>query len=258
MRLLNHIQSERGESLIALMVGIAVGLIVLSGAIAFYVNTVSSNRQIMEARLLNQDLKATMAMMVREIRRAQYIGKAEQYRVSKLPGETCPEFCQCPDVFCDVFSDEPRDFSLSSIHPTLANVYRAIEFSYDRHDPDNNPNNPPSQDDNFNGSRVADECFGFRLNTVINAVEMKTDCNPNTPTWIQLTDPETVRINDLRLLVRCTPPSSTNDHGLWSRVVEITLIGALAADATRTLTLNELVQVRAALLLKTKPIYCAP
>lgn len=226
MRLLNHIQSERGESLIGLMVGITVGLIVLAGAIAFYVNTVSNNRQILEARLLNQDLKATMAMMVREIRRAQFIGNAEQHR-----------FNICFETGSDVFCDELRDFSLSSAHPTLANAYRTIEFSYDK---------------NADASQGNDECFGFRLATVSSVVEMKTDC---TPTWTQLTDPDTVQVTDLSFLVRCQPSSGS---ALYSRLVDISLTGRLTADATRTLTLNESVKVRSDIRLNSPPIYCAP
>ncbi|MFB1490677.1 MULTISPECIES: PilW family protein [unclassified Thiocapsa] len=230
MRLLNHIQSERGESLIGLMVGITVGLIVLSGAIAFYVNTVSSNRQIMEARLLNQDLKATMAMMVREVRRAQFINNAEQHRF-KNP---------CNDPFCN----DASDFSFPTAHPTLANGYRIIEFSYDK--------NPDSLQDN-------DECFGFRLATGSSVVEMKTDC---TPTWLQLTDPDTIQVTDLSFLVHCEPSSGS---ALYSRLVDISLTGRLTADATRTLTLNESVKVRSDILLSDLPknlpsslSYCVP
>jgi type IV pilus assembly protein PilW len=241
MRLLNSIQSERGETLIGLMVGVTVGLIVLSGAIAFYVNTVSNNRQIMEARLLNQDLKATMAMMVREIRRAQFIADAEQYRFSN----------PCNDVFCD----EARDFSLSSAHPTLANAYRTIEFSYDRGDPDGNSNNAPSQDDNLNGSRARDECFGFRLNTANNALEMKTDCAGTSTSWTELTDPDTIQVTDLSFLVHCQPSSGS---ALYSRLVDISLTERLTADATRTLTLNESVKVRSDILLESRPGYCVP
>lgn len=63
----------RGFSLVEMMVGITVGLIIASGAMTFYVNTVKSNADTLGLAVLNQNLRAIMDVMVRDIRRAGYV-----------------------------------------------------------------------------------------------------------------------------------------------------------------------------------------
>jgi type IV pilus assembly protein PilW len=69
-------RAQRGISIVELMVGLTVGLIVLAGAMALFVNnTVNSRHMLVEARL-NQDLRAVADLITRDVRRAGYWGNA--------------------------------------------------------------------------------------------------------------------------------------------------------------------------------------
>lgn len=69
-------RAARGVSLVELLVGLAVGLLVLVGAMAMMVNVQTSSWRLnIEARL-NQDLRAAADVMARDLRRSGYWGNA--------------------------------------------------------------------------------------------------------------------------------------------------------------------------------------
>lgn len=63
---------QRGFTLVELMVGVVVGLVVLAGMSAVYLNAARGSRTSTTANQLNQDLRAVMDIMVNDIRRAGY------------------------------------------------------------------------------------------------------------------------------------------------------------------------------------------
>lgn len=64
--------TQRGLSIVELMVGVAVGMFVVGGAIKLFVDHVVSNkRQLAEIRV-NQDMRAAADILARDIRRAGY------------------------------------------------------------------------------------------------------------------------------------------------------------------------------------------
>ncbi len=65
-------QRERGMSIVELLVGVAVGLIVVTGAIKLMVDTLGSNRRMLLETRVNQDLRAAADLIARDIRRAGY------------------------------------------------------------------------------------------------------------------------------------------------------------------------------------------
>lgn len=65
-------RSQHGLSIIELLVGVAVGLFIIGGAIKLMVdNLVSNQRMVMETRI-NQDLRAAADLIARDLRRAGY------------------------------------------------------------------------------------------------------------------------------------------------------------------------------------------
>lgn len=66
----NAPRCQSGVSLIELMIGVAVGLIVIAATVASYVVIARSGSEILASAKLNAELRATMDMMVRDIRRA--------------------------------------------------------------------------------------------------------------------------------------------------------------------------------------------
>ncbi len=126
----------RGESLIALLVGLALGLGVLTGCIHLWMVTLKAQRSALQETHLHQDLHAALDWMAQELRHAQYLNPAWQKRTAT----------DCNDAFCGL----PEDFSVSDSQ---------IEFSWDRND---------------NGVKDTTECSGFQLRE--GQLRIKTNC----------------------------------------------------------------------------------
>jgi type IV pilus assembly protein PilW len=71
--------SQRGLSLVELMVGIAVGLIVVAAATLLVTSQLSDNRRLLLETQVQQDLRATADIITRELRRAGSSGNADHY-----------------------------------------------------------------------------------------------------------------------------------------------------------------------------------
>lgn len=69
-------QHQRGLSLVELLVGIAIGLIVLVGATQLFVDYVGNNRHLVLETRVNQDLRAAADLIARDVRRSGYWGNA--------------------------------------------------------------------------------------------------------------------------------------------------------------------------------------
>lgn len=66
-------RSQYGLSLIELMVGIVVGLVMLSAVTSMVVNNLKANRDAVAAAKLNQDLRGALSVIARDLRRANYL-----------------------------------------------------------------------------------------------------------------------------------------------------------------------------------------
>lgn len=62
--------AQQGFTLIELMIGLLIGLIVLSGALYAFIITVKSSRDVLFSARLNQDLASAMAVIVGDVRRS--------------------------------------------------------------------------------------------------------------------------------------------------------------------------------------------
>ena len=117
--------TQRGETLIGLLVGLSVGLVVLAAGSAMLANHLRGHRMALQDSHLHHDLRSAMDWMSRELRKAQYTANAWQSRAPSV----------CDDPFCEGW----QDFSIEGDW---------IDFSYDR---------------DHNGQKDDDECMGFRL-----------------------------------------------------------------------------------------------
>ena len=70
--------APRGLSLIELMVGLAVSLVVVGGALSMMVRIQTTSWRLMVETRLNQDLRAAADLMARDLRRGAYWGNAIQ------------------------------------------------------------------------------------------------------------------------------------------------------------------------------------
>jgi prepilin peptidase dependent protein B len=147
--------AQRGLSMIELMVGLTLGMLVVVGGISLFVNNAVTSRQLNQETRINQDLRAAVDLIARDLRRAGYWGDSLRGTVA----------------------------TSATSSTTTPNPYRAItaatgqiEYSFSR---------DTTEDDTLGNN----EQFGFRLNA--GAVEMKTD---GTPTWRTVTDPATLTV----------------------------------------------------------------
>jgi type II secretory pathway component PulJ len=133
-----HPSIEDGETLMGLLVGLAVGLVVLAAGSALLANQLRAHRMALQDSRLHHDLRSAMDWMARELSQAHYVANAWETRAPS----------HCDDPFCA----GPDDFNISGSR---------IAFSLDR---------------NHNGLKDNNECLGFRL--VKGALQARTACSP--------------------------------------------------------------------------------
>jgi len=66
------LNSQRAYSLIELMISITIGLIISAAVLTMYVSIVKSDNDNLKSIRLNQDIRAAMGLIVRDLRRAGY------------------------------------------------------------------------------------------------------------------------------------------------------------------------------------------
>ena len=224
---------QYGTSLIELMIGSAVGLIVLSGVTAIYANTAQINAKGLGLVRLNQELNAALYLMTRDLRRSGYW--------AGQPG-------------LDSMGDNPFFFPENALrvgqHPKEER-FSCVIFSYDLNGDkqvgvgSNSTNSPHYSDRN-------QERFGFRLRN--RAIQMRSggrdfDCTGGY--WQSVTEPD-VEITELRFVLQedcrnlfdATEPCASDLPAQYLRKVDIHLSGRLVQDPQMKSILTESVQVR--------------
>jgi len=68
----SFLRHQRGLSIVELLVGVAVGLFILTGALQLFASYVNSNRQLLLETRVNQDLRVAADLVARDVRRAAY------------------------------------------------------------------------------------------------------------------------------------------------------------------------------------------
>lgn len=136
-------RSSRGMSIVELLIGVAIGLFILAGASAMFVSNVTNSRRLLLEARINQDLRATMDLVSRDLRRGGYWGNS-------LAGT----------------------LAAGSTSVAQANPYSAVavtgstqvDYTYTRDIVENNVLDT--------GTGTVNEQFGFRLDTGTNAIQM--------------------------------------------------------------------------------------
>lgn len=160
-----------GLSIVELLVGVAIGLFILVGASAMFVNNITNSRQLLLEARINQDLRATVDLLTRDLRRGAYWGNS-------LAGT----------------------LAVGSTSTTMANPYSAvtptgstqIDYTYTRDTSENNTLD------------ASTEQFGFKLDTTNHAIQMNVG-----GTWQTLTNTDILTIPDNGFTI--TPTETTID-----------------------------------------------
>ncbi|MDP1650284.1 MAG: hypothetical protein Q8M01_19065 [Rubrivivax sp.] len=251
-----HRRASAGISLVELMIGIAVGLVVLVGLSSVYVNSVRGGRAATASNQLNQELRALMDIMVNDIRRTGH------WSTPALGVENA--------------------FMAATTQPVIGGGGSCILYSYDATFAGITPGVPGPEDR-----------FGFRLNNagVVQAVEPGTLGSTATAcanaSWEPVTDEISTQVTQLSFDTigskciafilgiyvptdpttytqwttaagngpACTStasnapspyPDTSTHHFVETRQINVTLAGRSRTDATLpAVTLNEAVLIRA-------------
>ena len=210
--------TQRGLSLIELLVGIAIALLIAAAGASMLIGQLRENRQLLlEARLM-QDLRTAADLVTRDLRRAGYWGAALDgvWAAGANGVATNPYIAVAP----------------------AAAASDAVGFRY-------------SRDATENNSVDSNEQFGFRLHN--GAIEIQLGAG----NWQALTDTGTLKVTgfsvtptvqDLNLDAFCArpcpPASSACPPHQQVRSFELVISGRLAGDAGVTRSVRSAVRLR--------------
>lgn len=175
------IKSNKGFTLVELLVSMVLGLIVLSGVSYIYITVVVSTSETLKSTKLNTQLMTIMSVMVNDIRRAGY------WENSALAPSSQNPFNVEDETILTIFSSN----TLIVDENTDSNG-NCILYTYDK-----NSNNAVD-----NGA-VDNEFFGFRFAKGSNSVQMATNTSLvshdscTSSNWSILNEPNLVKITSL-------------------------------------------------------------
>ncbi len=229
-----QLSAESGLSLIELMLGLLVGSIVVAGGIHLYSNNVNLNKTTQQRNTLNQDLRAMLDVMQRDLRRAGFAAN---------------------------HPDSNNDGSLDAVIKN--NPFALIELNTEQNCIvyliNKNANNPPAETNERLGFKI-DVDTSFRpAKSVIRMRRSSQGLDCESGIWENFTSPE-VEITALQFSINETPLNvtafkqnptnpviqncATGDACLYRRNIAIRLTGRLVARPEIQQTLSASVTVR--------------
>jgi type IV pilus assembly protein PilW len=191
---MNSVRRQLGVSLVELMIGMAIGLIMISGALAFFGTQVFASYRVLGSSKVQQQLNALMLVMVNDIRRAGYSSAANAENVA------ANAFSQVGSTAVEVHDDMDSDTNQVDGSGVPNATGSCVVYAYD------------SDED---GVVDDTDLFGFRLNGDV--VEMRrqgdsagtmnscSDDDANPGDWDAVTDSASIAITGLSFDLR---PSS--------------------------------------------------
>jgi prepilin peptidase dependent protein B len=113
---------HRGLSIVEFMVGVAVGLLIVGGAVKLGTDYMVSNKRMMVETRVNQDLRAAADIIARDLRRAGYwenasggIAASNPYAVASAPSSSQVTYAYARDADNVVGSNELTGFRLQNV-----------------------------------------------------------------------------------------------------------------------------------------------
>ena len=250
---------QAGVTLTGLMVGSAVGLLVLSGVLAVYVITAKGAADNIAQARLNQELRALMEIMQEDVRRAGYAATQPD---TDNDGDGDKD---SDDLIYNPFTSGINDLATGAYTGAAANSCITYTYNADDDSPPRigacstcTPTAAPFDAVPYDTGNV--EMFGFRLRD--GAVEMRTgvssasestfDCNSGS--WEDVTS-STVTVTHLLFSLSTTSINlneakahgdacTTGDPCQYVRQVSIELGGEATSDPEMEQTIRETVSIR--------------
>jgi prepilin peptidase dependent protein B len=245
-------KKETGFSLIELMIAMSLGLIVVGGAISVFLATSNSNRDVLNAMRLNQELRGVMSFVVRDLRRAgswNYTATIAADATKTMSDNPFNQITGTPN--CD-----PTISGLTAAQGgvdadadgVLECIYECVEYTYDYpEDVTGVPDGVRNADGTLNADGTpkedADnsERFGFGFeDDVIKLKKSDDTCAAGMVGWEAVTDDKVVKITNFQVIDRF--PKSYG--GAQTRLLEIRITGELVKDSTVSRDLVDYVRIR--------------
>lgn len=212
--------SAAGLSLVELMVGVAVGLMVVAGASYVAANQIADNRRLLLETQVQQDLRAAADMVARDLRRAGYWGAAESgmWRDAATVAAANPYVAVTPD--------------------SAGSAVGEVDFTYSR-------DRSGAEDGLVDSDR---ETFGFKLDGGV--IKMLVG-----GTWQQLTDPTVLEVTEFSVSAApqkaeqaCYRECPTGGTACWPTIdvrdITIDIKGRAVGDAAVTRSVRERIRLR--------------
>ena len=222
--LIQPIKLQRGVTLVELMIGLAVGLIVVGAVLSVYLTTVNTSGETLKSSRLNQQVSAIMNVMSNDIRRAGYAEATPSFGGYDWddPGDLdVNDLDNIEEPSTNPFN-QPGSTALE-VHDTMASDSdvgslgwgECILYAYDasKGDADDDGTPGPDGDVNTDGFRIMEnnEYFGFRKNgtniDMRKSIDYAAGDTPNScasagsGSWEAMNDP-TIEITTLEFNLR--------------------------------------------------------
>lgn len=233
------ISKQFGVSVMEVLVSMSIGIVVTGSMITLLSNSLYNTSRIVQMNKLTEDLRLTMQMISRDVRRASYTANA----IYCLGNPDCSTFGEISEDVGSVLT--PGDITVSDTNDCLW-------FLTDR-----------DQD----GDGTEDDAGGFRLRSVtvsasrnVGQIEMwvggpEADCDATTSDdWVAITDPNQIDITafsvdddlsyDEVLLSEVSGPVSTTTSTMRIRRIRMAISGELVNDDSISRTVRNSIRIR--------------
>lgn len=243
-----------GYSLVELMISMAIGLVVIGSVLAFTVSSLETNSEYVQSTRLTQELRNTMDLAIRDVKRAGYNQNAMKY--VSLPSN----------------STQRSPFAPVSV-TTDGSGNGCIIYAYDSSAPSTSSTTGPGFIDTSNGEikglRHASRTVGGKTVGVIEIAQTSgsvssISCAGSAPDytnypatcssdgWCALSDPKQVDINAFTITKgQLAVNPSGNTFGSAVRRFDLVLTGRLPSKPTITRSVQSTVLIRADCLFMT-------
>ncbi len=161
--------TQRGLSLVELLVGIAIGLFILAGATLTVTGQLSNNRRLLADTQLQQDLRVAADIITRDVRRAAYTGAAY---LSVWPSDAAAGLV-------NAYAAMSPETAGNAVHQVTYGVSKALN---------------PAQENNVLND---DEVSGIRWNDTAKTLEIQL----GRDNWQALTDPNSMLVTQFDVTI---------------------------------------------------------
>jgi len=227
--LLKSPRRQNGFTLIEAMIGLALSMIVTASMVGLMSSSLGTASRLIQMSQLTDELRNTMSMMSRDVRRANY----------NVNAVYCYANSDCGDATTGI-AIQAGDVAIFT-----AGLDTCMLFGLDR---------------NWDGNSNNDGGGAFRRDTVVNArgdtvgvMEMWTGTTvpscADSSDWVQITDPEFVDITDFGADTALSWDETIEEDGgttltMTSRQVRMEITGELVLDDSITRTIGDRIKIR--------------